>query len=66
MAQVKAVTLQLSAKVGLLVTTERVHEPPVTVVMILLGHDIVGLMLSTTTTLNEQGAEVFPATSVTV
>ena len=46
MAQVKRVTAQLSAVVGLVVTTEATHEPAPTFEVTFDEHDMVGLILS--------------------
>ena len=63
-AQVKRVTEQLSAVTGLVVTTGAEQVPAKTLALTFDGHDIVGLILSTTVTVNEHVA-VLPATSVT-
>jgi hypothetical protein len=49
-AHVNLVTEQLSAVVGLVVTTDFVHDPAVTVVAMFAGHVIVGKTLSVTVT----------------
>jgi hypothetical protein len=63
-AHVKRVTEQLSAVTGLVVTTEAEHVPANTLALTLDEQTIVGLILSTTATVNEHVA-VLPATSVT-
>lgn len=64
MAQVNVVTEQLSAVTGLVVTTEVLHNPAVTFAVTFDGHEIVGLILSITVTVNEHVAEL-PAASRT-
>lgn len=61
-AHVKRVTAQLSAVVGLVVTTEATQEPAPTLAVMFDGHVIVGLILSKTVTVYEQVA-VLPAAS---
>jgi hypothetical protein len=64
-AHVKEATVQLSPVVGLVVTTEAVHNPAAVFAVRFDGHVIVGAILSVTVTVNEQVA-VSPALSVTV
>jgi hypothetical protein len=55
-AHVNRVTAQLSAKVGLLTATLALQEVVEVKTPMLAGHEIVGAMLSTTVTVNEQFA----------
>ena len=64
-AHVNVVTEQLSAVTGLVVTTDALQRPAVTLAVTFDGHEIVGLILSITVTVYEQVAE-FPAASRTV
>ena len=62
---VKRVTAQLSAVVGLVVTTDATQVPAPTLAVTFDEHDIVGLILSLIVTVNEQ-VDVLPAASETV
>jgi hypothetical protein len=64
-AQVNTLTEQLSAVVGLGVTTLLEQVPAVTVLVMFAGHVMVGTVVSTLFTLKVQVA-VFPAASVAV
>lgn len=64
-AHVNLVTAQLSAVVGLGVTTEALHVPAPTLAVMFDGQVIVGRILSATVTVNEHVA-MFPPASPTV
>lgn len=64
-AHVNLVTAQLSAVVGLGVTTEAVHVPAPTLAVMFVGQVIEGWILSVTVTVNEHVA-MFPPASATV